>query len=203
MNQPVAPALSEADIDRLDQFLARHADQDGLDVSMLHGYLTAIQLSPVQLHPRDWMPRISGPDAAPKFESQAESEQITALIMAYYNEIASALRSAEPVDAFDPVLYFDDDGKPDCSGWSLGFVIGMHLFAQDVWLPYFEREDTATLLSLMMALAGPESTAELQKQMPAEVNVHEAIAAELAIFVVELQQRIQAIEAERQAGKQP
>ncbi|WP_051304495.1 UPF0149 family protein [Chitinilyticum litopenaei] len=201
MTNTASPALTEAELDQLDQFLARHQDQDGLDVSMLHGFLTAILISPVQLHPQNWMPRVSGPDAPPKFQSQAESEVITALILRLYNETAEALNAEEAVEQFDPVLYFDENGKPDCSGWSLGFVIGMHLFAEDVWTPYFDREDTATLLSLVMALAAPESTAELQKQLPPDVDVQEAIAAELAIFVVELKNRIAEIEAELKQGK--
>ncbi|WP_028451515.1 UPF0149 family protein [Chitinilyticum aquatile] len=196
MNTTASPALTEAELDQLDAFLARHSEQDGLDVSMLHGYLTAVQLSPVKLHPQNWMPRISGPDAPPKFESQAESELITALILRFYNEIAAALAAENPAEAYDPVLYFDEDGKPDCSGWSTGFVIGMQLFKEEVWLPYFEQEDTATLLSLVMALSAPASTAELQKQLPADVDVQEAIAAELAIFVVELNARLPKLEAE-------
>ena len=91
--------LSEAEIERLEQFLrdripedaeAEDTDEGVLDISELDGFFTAIVSSPVMIPPSQWLPAVWG-EYEPVWESEKEFEGIFTLLMRHMNDIAATL----------------------------------------------------------------------------------------------------------------
>ena len=94
--------LSEAEIERLNQFLLDRIPEDAdaeytedtdegiLDISELDGFFTAIVSSPVMIPPSQWLPAVWG-EYEPVWESEKEFEGIFTLLMRHMNDIAATI----------------------------------------------------------------------------------------------------------------
>ena len=94
--------LSEAEIERLNQFLLDRIPEDAddeytedtdegiLDISELDGFFTAIVSSPVMIPPSQWLPAVWG-EYEPVWESKKELEGIFTLMIRHMNDIAATL----------------------------------------------------------------------------------------------------------------
>ena len=115
----LAQPLSQEEIEELDDFLMSDKTSDEtMPTSALDGYLTAVASGPAMLKPSEWMPGIWGPteDHHPEFETMAQAERITELIMRQYNDVTKSLlecpETLEPIfDDFYFQLRFYIDGE--------------------------------------------------------------------------------------------
>lgn len=136
--------LSDDEFDELDDFLLsdRSAD-DCMTMDVLHGYLTALAIGPMELPMSQWLPRVWGSDPAkpPKFASERESRRIAQLIGRFMNEIAITFEAApkefEPL--FCEVETEDGSKRLDAEGWTSGFCEAMGL-CPDAWEPVWISE---------------------------------------------------------------
>ena len=72
--------LSQAEIDELDDFLTSDAvPEDCMDLSELHGFLTAVAIGPGIILPSEWLPEVWGDEGGPKFESLDDARRISEL----------------------------------------------------------------------------------------------------------------------------
>ncbi len=191
--------LTEAEIDRLEEFLAsRNDDMDGdavaddegiLDMSELDGLFTAIVSSPVVIPPSQWLPAIWG-EFEPEWESDEAFEEIFSLMVRHMNGIAEAL--LERADEFEP-LYFEHEIKGELytvvDEWCYGYLRGVDLQAE-LWAA--APEVMEKLLMPIIAFATDEGEARLDKSTMREVEeLQQAIAPSVrAIHAYWLAQRI-------------
>lgn len=150
-SMPMMEALSEDELDELDNFLMSEATSDEtMMLVCLDGYLTAIVSGPVVLKPGEWLPRVWGPSVSdePSFETLEQAERITGLIFRQMNSIISSLQ-ADP-DAFEPVLniaVYPDSAHEFTDGemWSHGYMSGINLHRQN-WREFFEDPNSVEVL---------------------------------------------------------
>jgi uncharacterized protein len=183
----VMPALSDKEMDELDNFLMSEAtSNEVMMLDCLDGFLTAIASAPVLLVPSEWLPRVWGPSAAdtPTFETDAQKERIIGLIMRHLNAIVWNLQQ-EP-DHFEPVfdlqVYVGDEREyVDGEMWAHGYMTGINLHT-DNWKALFESRHGTEMLRPIYLLGAvnvtPEEEAlvttpvqreELSKPIPASV----------------------------------
>jgi uncharacterized protein len=81
--------LTTRDLKRLDAFLC-NLDDDAMMLSTLDGFLSGVIVCPELILPGEWLPENWG-DEGPGFADEREANEILALIMERYNEIAHDL----------------------------------------------------------------------------------------------------------------
>ena len=162
--QMMAP-LSDEEMDELDAFLLSDATSDEtMMLDCLDGFLTSIVTGPVMLMPSEWLPRVWGPTARdePAFDTYAQAERITGLIMRHLNGIIWSLQhdpdTFEPV--FDTVVYPDDPREyTDGEMWAYGYMTGIELQRKN-WSAFFDEPNSAGVLRPIYLLGAEEVTPE-------------------------------------------
>ena len=162
--QMMAP-LSDEEMDELDAFLVSNATSDEtMMLNCLDGFLTSIVTSPVMLMPSEWLPRVWGPTARdePAFDTLAQAERITGLIMRHLNGIIWSLQynpdTFEPI--FDTVVYPDDSREySDGEMWAYGYMTGIEL-QRNNWNAFFDEPNNAAVLRPIYLLGADEVTSE-------------------------------------------
>jgi uncharacterized protein len=187
IEEEVTPALSEQEMDELDNFLMSDATtNEVMLLDCLDGFLTAIASGPA-MPTEEWLPRVWGPTAedAPKFASEAQSKKITDLITRHMSAIVWSLQQDaehfEPV--FDMQVYEGDEREyMDGEMWAHGFMIGINM-QRDSWKSMFESKQGPVALRPIYLLGAPEVTEEeeelvktpaqreeLSRQIPASIG---------------------------------
>ena len=202
MTAIVQPPLTEEELLELDEFLLERAKLESpMDVSMLHGYLTAVVCSPITVMPNEWISWVwdteSG-EASPKFDDKPHARHIVDLIMRLMYEIEQTLKDAST--QYEPLLQDapdDDDPASILGEWCTGFMRGVHLdFA--AWESLIGKNPD--LFSTVIRY-GTQEGYEILKGKPPTPEEHEALAETLPASI----QEIHTLCAEERAktGQQP
>jgi len=163
-----APALTQAELQRLDAFLHSEAcGRDAMGLSHAHGFLSALASGPEAMEPSEWLRLIFD---EPVFRDGAQAEDMLGMAMRLYAEIERSL--AQP-DAFRPVLEYVRGGRGDlamdATAWCQGYRAGMTLF-QELW-GLHANQALAAWLAPIHALA--------RSAGPALDPIHRELCAEL------------------------
>jgi len=159
--------LSDPELNDLEELLNSHVvPNDGLNISALHGFLTALIVSPSMLVPSQWLPVIWG-EEDPEFESHQEAERMFGLIMRLYNSIGRTL--AEKPEEFFPIFLVDEDEDQSSAeepyvlaqDWCEGFSVGVAICPQEDWRPLMEDEEGRNLLAPIIAFTSPDDMADV------------------------------------------
>lgn len=123
--------MTDEEFDELDAFLLSDAcDEQTLAIEELHGYLTALQLTPEGTALSEWQSAVWG---EPEFADEAQRQRLSAMLEAMRNEIAETLRRRE---LFEPmVVEMEEEGLlvESYEGWCYGFMLGVEQDPQQ-WL---------------------------------------------------------------------
>jgi uncharacterized protein len=130
----------------LDAFLADRADDDGLMLCDLDGFLTAIAVGPELVLPSEWVPLIWGTNG-PVFEDADEAQHVLGAVMNRYNAILLAL--ARDPTTYEPILRANDDGELIAKDWAEGFLMGVAL-RHDAWESMLESDNAMTLMPILV-----------------------------------------------------
>ena len=173
------PFFSDDDFDLLEDFLlSDKVGDDAMTVSALDGFLTGIAVGPETIMPSEWMPMIWGERGA-SFSGPDEAEEICGLVIARYNQII--LELTEKPEHLEPIIMSDHTGDLLGESWAEGFVTAIEM-RPEAWKSSFES-DYGAAVSLIMALASPDTMSEFSRD-PDEVSViANAITEELPITV--------------------
>jgi uncharacterized protein len=145
----------------LDAFLLSDAcDDETLTIDEAHGYLTALQLPPVQLDESAWLQEIWG---TPRFADAAQAERMHQLLRRLCADIAAGLGQRRD---FEPLaIELEDEGETveSYEGWCFGFMLGVEQH-ETLWadLPRTEQELLAPMAQL--ALLGTEEEQEMSEE---------------------------------------
>ncbi|WP_161939892.1 UPF0149 family protein [Dissulfuribacter thermophilus] len=167
INRPI----TEEELAELDDFLnSDQVPEECLDLSGLHGFLTAITIGPGYIMPSEWLPIAIGLVEDDVEENYSEGrEDSLELIMRMYTGIVSEFY--EDPDNFEPLIYFlEFNGKsfPIISDWCYGFVRGMSL-RMDSWKSMMESEDASLFLTIPLLFGTEEGLQELEAYTPDEI----------------------------------
>lgn len=184
---PAQPALSEQEMQALDDFLMSDAtSSEVMMLDQLDGFFTALASGPSLPEQDEWMPRVWGPSVAdaPDFESEAQQAHITDLLTRHLNatvwSMNQELESFEPI--FDLNVYEGDEHEYlDGENWAHGYMTGIAM-QRDNWKKLLEARHAAEVLRPLYLLGSPDITEEeealietpaqreaLSKKIPASV----------------------------------
>src|SRR5690606_34556926 len=144
------PYLDDAGIERLSELLDRRAvPYKGFNLEALDGFLSALVVSPGEVAPGEWQPRVWG-GKEPRWQDEDEARDVQALLMAHWNMCAARVRHGEDdlPDHLAPLMWLPED--PELTGedalhedeldvgsdWAHGFFEGVSLRESDwdAWL---------------------------------------------------------------------
>ena len=119
--------LTDAELDRLGDFLKGCKGGKAMNVEALDGFFAALIAGPETVMPSEYYPEVFGgemPDAC-EFRSLDEANEILGLMMRYWNTIAGTLFKGE---VYVPLLLEDENGvahgkmnsrsNHDCALWN-------------------------------------------------------------------------------------
>jgi uncharacterized protein len=156
--------LSDDELNELEAFLtSRCVPHDGMNLSMLDGYLTAVVSGPEFPAPNAWLPQVwrqDETDDTPPFASMDEAKHVHSLILRRFNQISRDLQRGE----LNPIFLYSINSKKEPSHdappplevadmWCVGYLQGVRLRLKS-WEPLRqEKGENADLLFPISAIA--------------------------------------------------
>ena len=125
-------AVTDADLQRLGEFLASDDAPKAMDVATLEGWLTALAIGPGLVLPSAWLPWVwdfeQGQEAV-TFQNEQQANEVLGAIMGLSNRIIQTFQR-DPA-SFEPVFYRRVAwGAPE---WCEGFLKATQLFDAEAW----------------------------------------------------------------------
>jgi uncharacterized protein len=154
--------LNEQELD-LESLLREPAfEGKAVPLDALQGLICAVLSSPQEIGPDLWLPLALGD--TPRYESDAQADEIESLLLRFHAGIAADLRSE---DGISLILYPLEEGgeEYDYATWCAGYLDGVDL-SDPHWTEASDDEEVSELLLPFLVLAGaleddPQLRAEL------------------------------------------
>lgn len=122
--------MTEIELKQLETWLASPVFKGkAMRLDKLQGLLCAVLSGPDIITPSQWMPEALGEE--PEYESLQQAKEFMAVMMDFYNDIASTLQNSQP-----PKLILkrtSSDKQVDYQTWCEGYILGWALSTQE-WL---------------------------------------------------------------------
>jgi uncharacterized protein len=117
-----------------------------MEITQIHGLMTAIAIGPELVMPSTWVPLIFSLDGSePTFDSKEQFQTLYTLILSLYNGLITELEAEAYGPLFD-MMGEEEDEEYDPLGWCIGFMTGMDLMG-DEWM----TEEDGEILSKYLA----------------------------------------------------
>jgi uncharacterized protein len=174
-------ALTEAELDRLAEFLRKSKGGQAMNIEEVDGLFAALIAGPEVVPPSEYLPEVFGGDMSDtcEFAGLDEANDILGLILRHWNGIAATLHKG---DVHLPILLEDDNGVCQGSDWSRGFMRGVDM-RRAAWAELFtDEEQCGWMLPVLMLYhehdedpelrpgpIGPEKRGEIIVQMAAGI----------------------------------
>jgi len=116
--------LTDAELDRLGDFLASCKGSKAMNLEELDGFFSALIAAPEPVMPSEYNREVFGDEMskAVEFASLDEVQEILNLMMRHWNKIASTLYKGE---IHVPLICEDEKGVIHGNDWARGFMRGM------------------------------------------------------------------------------
>ena len=116
--------LTDAELDRLGDFLKGCKGGGAMNVEALDGFFAALIAGPEIVMPSEYYPEVFGGEMSDtcEFASLDEANEILGLLMRHWNDIAATLNKDE---VYVLLLLKDQDGTVHGNDWARGFMRGM------------------------------------------------------------------------------
>lgn len=142
--------LTEAELDRLGRFLKNCKSSKAMNIEELDGFFAALVAGPDVVMPSEYMAHVFGSEAsdAREFDSLEQANDILALMMRHWNDIAGSLSKGE---VHLPLLLKDQNGMEHGNDWARGFIRGTRL-RHGGWAQLLADDDYAGCMIPMLLL---------------------------------------------------
>jgi len=142
--------LTDAELDRLGDFLKNCKGGGAMNVEALDGFFAALIAGPEAVMPSEYYREVFGGEISDtcEFTSLDEANEILGLMMRHWNEIAGTLFKGE---VYVPLLLEDEDGIAWGNDWAHGFMRGIEM-RHDGWAELVDDEEHGGCLIPMMML---------------------------------------------------
>ncbi|HYW39251.1 MAG TPA: UPF0149 family protein [Terriglobales bacterium] len=131
--------LTDAELDRLGDFLKSCKGGRAMNVEALDGFFAALIAGPETVMPSEYYREVFGGEMsdACEFGSLDEANEILGLMMRHWNDIAGTLNKDE---VYGPILLQDENGVFHGNDWARGFMRGMGM-RSDGWAELMDDEE--------------------------------------------------------------
>jgi uncharacterized protein len=116
--------LTEAELDRLGDFLDYCEGGKAMNVEELDGFFATLIAGPEVVMPSEYNREVFGGDEACEFGNLDEAKDILGLLMRHWNTIAGALLNGK---GYLPLLLMDQNGVAHANDWARGFMRGVNM----------------------------------------------------------------------------
>jgi len=142
--------LTDAEFDRLGEFLKGCKGGRAMNIEQLDGFFAALIAGPETVMPSEYYPEVFGGEMsdACEFENLDQANEILGLMMRHWNTIAGMLFKGE---VYVPLLLEDENGVAHGNDWAYGFMRGMGM-CHDGWAELVNDDDNGGCLVPMMML---------------------------------------------------
>jgi uncharacterized protein len=171
--------LTDAELDRLGDFLKSCKGGRAMNVEALDGFFAALIAGPETVMPSEYYSEVFGgemPDAC-EFGSLDEANEILGLMMRHWNHVASTLYRG---DVYMPLLLQDENGVAHGNDWARGFMRGMHM-RHDGWAELMDDEEHGGCLVPVMMLFHEQDENPKMRPKPISPEQRENIKAHVAV----------------------
>jgi uncharacterized protein len=174
--------LTEAELDRLRQFLKNCRSGKAMNVEELDGFFAALVAGPEIVMPSEYLPEVFGSETEEtyQFESLEEANDILALMMRHWNGIAGTLSKGE---VHLPLLLEDESGVAHGNDWARGFIRGTRL-RHDGWAELLADDDHGGCMIPMLMLYHEHDEDPAMRPKPIGPEQRERIIESMAAGVL-------------------
>jgi uncharacterized protein len=155
--------LTDAELDRIGDFLDVCKGGKAMNVEELDGFFAALIAGPETVMPSEYYPEVFGGEMTDtcEFSSLDEANEILGLLMRHWNTIAGTLLKGE---VYVPLLLEDDAGTAQGNDWARGFMSGMDM-RHESWAELIQDEEHgARLLPMMMLFHEHDEDPEMRPE---------------------------------------
>lgn len=142
--------LTEAEFDRLGDFLDCCKGGKAMNVEELDGFFAALIAGPEVVMPSEYNREVFGGEMSDtcEFSNLDEAKEILGLLTRHWNAIAGTLLKGE---VYLPLLLKDENGIAHANDWARGFMRGMNM-RHDSWTELVNDEEHGGCLVPMFML---------------------------------------------------
>ena len=174
--------LTDAELDRLGDFLKSCRGGKAMNVEALDGFFAALIAGPDTVMPSEYYREVFGGEMsdACEFGGLDQANEILGLMMRHWNDIAGTLNKAE---VYVPLLLQDENGVAHGNDWAHGFMRGMHM-RHDGWAELVSDEEEGGCLVPMMMLYHEHAEDPKMRPKPITPEKREEVIAHMAAGLV-------------------
>jgi len=179
---PQEGGLTDAELDRLAEFLLNSKDGQAMNIEQLDGFFAALIAGPDVVPQSEYLPEVFGGEMSDTcaFTDLGEANEILGLLMRHWNWIAATLHKG---DAYLPVLLDDDDGVCRGNDWSQGFMRGVEMRKESWAELILDEEQCGWMIPVLTLYHEHDEDPELRSG-PIEPEKREDIILEMAAGIV-------------------
>jgi uncharacterized protein len=170
--------LTDAELDRLGDFLKSCKGGRAMNVEALDGFFAALIAGPETVMPSEYNREVFGGEMSGtcEFDSLDEAREILGLMMRHWNTIAGTLLKDE---VYVPLLLEDEHGTAHGNDWAHGFMRGMNM-RHDGWAELVNDEEDGGCLIPMMMLYHEHDTDPKMRPKPISPEQREDVIVHMA-----------------------
>lgn len=144
------PAISDKDIEIIDNFLSRAIDGEIQNFEILDGFLTSLIIGPEFVPPSEFVPIIATGSSGQSniFKNEKEFKLFFDIIMRHWNHINETYNNG---DVYMPYLLEDDQGVAKANDWATGFLKGTELH-RGTWVDLLNNDEITSQMMPIFAL---------------------------------------------------
>jgi uncharacterized protein len=170
--------LTDAELDRLGEFLKRCKGGKAMNLEELDGFFAALIAGPETVMPSEYYAEVFGGEMSEtcEFGSLDEANEILGLMMRHWNTIAATLLKDDP---YVPLLLEDEDGLVRGNDWVRGFMRGT-VMRHGGWAELVNDEEHGGCLIPMMMLCHEHDDDPEMRPEPISAEQREEIIVHMA-----------------------
>lgn len=144
------PAISDRDIEIIDNFLSRNKNGEIQNFEILDGFLTSLIIGPEFVPPSEFIPIIATGSSGQSniFKNEKEFKLFFDIIMRHWNNINETYNNG---DIYMPYLLEDDQGVARANDWATGFLKGTELH-RGTWVDLLNNDEITSQMIPIFAL---------------------------------------------------
>jgi uncharacterized protein len=167
--------LTDAELDRLGDFLKSCKGGKAMNLEELDGFFSALIAGPEPVMLSEYNREVFGGEMSEvvEFSGLDEAQEILNLMMRHRNKIASTLYKGE---IYVPMIFEDEKGELHGNDWARGFMRGMRM-RHDAWSELInDEQDGGCLVPIMMLFHEHDEDPEMRSDPITPKNREQVIA---------------------------
>ncbi|MGY8869615.1 MAG: YecA/YgfB family protein [Pseudomonadales bacterium] len=177
--------LSDDELDRLETFIFSDVvSEDSLDLIGIHGFLCALNISPVSAAEEEWMDVLF--DGVPKWTSAEQEKEITSTLNRWKNSIYSDLSNDSELGMPCELTLETKNEESELEIWAQAFMEGVFLNEDEWFSEGTSKEETVAELMLPIMVVSNLFDEKEFKDIRKNSAVTEQMANEIPDILVDL-----------------